>query len=266
LPFLLEGFAFFLEAIFVGIYLYGWDRLSPRVHWLTGFPIAVAGFASAWFVVTANAWMNCPRGFTLQNGVVIDADPIAAMLNPATGAQTTHMILAAYMVTGFVVAAYYAWERLCGRDGSYERRAMAWALALGAACTPLQLVAGDWAAKTVASTQPIKLAAMEGQFRTEAGAPLRVGGIPDERSRETKYAIELPGLLSWLGYGDTRAVVKGLDELPPQNTPPVLVVKVAFKIMVAIGLGLMLQALECFSGCWWPQDHSRLWPWRRAGS
>lgn len=193
LPFTLEGFAFFLEAIFAGIYLYGWDRLPPRVHWLTGFPIALSGLASAWFVVTANAWMNSPQGFTLRDGVVVDADPLAAMLNPATGAQTVHMILAAYMVTGFVVAAFYAWERLRGRDGLYQRRAMALGLALGALCTPAQIVAGDWAARMVAATQPVKLAAMEGQFRTEARAPLRIGGWPDEQARGS--GKEVPAVL-----------------------------------------------------------------------
>ncbi|GIW95159.1 MAG: cytochrome ubiquinol oxidase subunit I [Pirellulaceae bacterium] len=242
LPFTLEGFAFFLEAIFVGIYVYGWDRLSPRVHWLTGFPIALSGLASAWFVVTANAWMNCPRGFTLQDGVVVDADPIAAMLNPATGAQTTHMILAAYMVTGFVVAAYYAWERLRGRDDRYQRRAMALGLALAVLCTPAQIAVGDWAARVVAATQPVKLAAMEGQFPTEAGAPLRIGGWPDQQARRTRYAIEIPGMLSWLAYGDVNAVVRGLNEFPPEDTPPVAVVHWAFQIMV--GIGLLLLALS----------------------
>lgn len=240
LPFTLEAFAFFLEAIFVGIYLYGWDRLPPRAHWWAGWPIALSGFASAWFVVTANAWMNAPQGFRLENGVVVEADPWAAMFNPATPAQTTHMVLAAYMVTGFVVAAFYAWERLRGRDGDFQRRAMTLAFALGAICTPAQIIVGDWAAKVVAATQPVKLAAMEGQFRTEAGAPLRLGGWPDEHARETRHAIEIPKGLSWLAYGDPEAVVRGLDEFPSGDTPPVRIVHVAFQTMVAIGMGLTL--------------------------
>lgn len=240
LPFTLEGFAFFLEAIFAGIYLYGWDRLPPRVHWLTGFPIALSGFASAWFVVTANAWMNSPQGFTLRDGVVVEADPLAAMFNPATGAQTAHMLLAAYMVTGFVVAAFYAWERLRGGNGLYQRRAMALGLALGAICTPVQIVVGDWAARMVAATQPVKLAAMEGQFRTEALAPLRIGGWPDEQARQTRWAIEISGALSWLAYGDADAVVRGLDEFPRQDTPPVPIVHLAFQVMVGIGFALLL--------------------------
>ena len=260
LPFTLEGFAFFLEAIFVGIYLYGWDRLPPRIHWLTGFPIAIAGLASAWFVITANAWMNAPQGFQMVDGKVLDVDPLAAMLNPSTGAQTTHMILAAYMVTGFVVASVYALARLRGRDTSYHRRAMALGVALGAIVTPVQMIVGDWAAKTVAQTQPVKLAAMEGQFRTEAWAPLRIGGLPDEEARITRYALEIPGGLSWLAYGDLNAVVQGLDDAPPQNWPPVAIVHLAFQLMVAIGAGLM--ALSVWAG--WSVWRRRQLPENRA--
>jgi cytochrome d ubiquinol oxidase subunit I len=255
LPFTLEGFAFFLEAIFAGIYLYGWERLPPRVHWLAGFPIALSGLASAWFVVTVNAWMNCPRGFVLRDGVVVEADPLAAMFNPATGAQTSHMILAAYMVTGFVVAAYYAWERLRGRDGTYQRRAMSLGLALGAICAPVQIVVGDWAAKVVAATQPVKLAAMEGQFRTESRAPLRIGGWPDEQAQQTRFAVEVPGALSWMAYGNTDAVVRGLEDFPKHDWPPVLVVHLAFQVMVAIGFALML--VSAWSG-WSLLRRSRL--------
>src|SRR5262249_5691253 len=162
----------FLEAIFVGIYLYGWERLPPRAHWLCGFPIAISGLASAWFVVTANAWMNCPQGFRVEEGAIVDVDPIAAMLNRATGAQTTHMIIAAYMVTGFAVAAVYAVPLLSGRGSPHHRRALALALVPAAIMAPLQLVAGHWSAHVVAATQPVKLAAMEGQFTTETAAPL----------------------------------------------------------------------------------------------
>jgi cytochrome d ubiquinol oxidase subunit I len=240
LAFTLEGFAFFLEAIFVGIYLYGWERLPPRVHWWTGVPIALSGAASAWFVVTVNAWMNVPRGLKLEGDAVVGADPIAAMFNPATPAQTTHMLLAAYMVTGFSIAAVYAWRRLRGDDSRYTRSALALGLAMGTLTTLPQLIAGDWLAKTVARTQPVKLAAMEGQFRTEAAAPLRLGGWPDEATRTTPFALEAPGLLSLLCYGDTRAVVRGLDDFPAADRPPVVVVHAAFQLMVVAGGGLLV--------------------------
>jgi cytochrome d ubiquinol oxidase subunit I len=239
LPFMLEAIAFFLEAIFLGIYLYSWDRLSPRAHWWSGVPIVLGGVASAWFVVTANAWMNVPQGFRLEDGVVVDADPIAAMLNPATGAQTTHMMVAAYMVTGFVVAAFYAFELLRGRNTLYQRRAMMLGLVVGAALAPVQAVVGHWAAQVVAATQPVKLAAMEGQFRTEASAPLRLGGIPDEKARMTRYAVEIPGGLSWLAYGDPAATVRGLDDFPRKNSPPMVWTHIAFQVMVGIGMALI---------------------------
>ena len=239
LPFTLEGFAFFLEAIFVGIYLYGWDRLSPWAHWWCGVPIAVSGAASAWFVVTVNAWMNVPTGFREVDGRVVDVDPFGAMLGPATGVQTTHMILAAYIVTGFLVASYYAAKILAGRGGAYHRRAMALGLVLGATLVPVQIVSGDRAAKVVAATQPVKLAAMEGQFRTETRAPLRIGGLPDEETETTPGAIEIPGALSWIAYGDADALVAGLDSVPRELRPPVAIVHIAFQLMLAAG-GVLL--------------------------
>lgn len=244
LPFALEGYAFFLEAIFLGIHLYGWDRLSPRAHLWTGVPIVVAGAASAWFVVTVNSWMNCPQGFVLDAaGRATDVDPWHAMLNPATGAQTAHMLVAAYLVTGFLLATPYAWAALRGRAGTYHRRALALSLALGGIAAPVQVVVGDWAAKVVAATQPVKFAAMEGQWRTEARAPLRLGGWPDEEARTTRLALEIPGALSWLAHGDADAVVQGLDDVAPEDRPPTAIVHVAFQAMVAGGAFLLAVAV-----------------------
>lgn len=242
-PFAMEGFAFFLEAIFVGIYLYGWNRLGPWVHWLCGWPIAISGAASAWFVVTVNAWMNTPRGFRVEDGRAVDIDPVAAMLTPATGPQTAHMIVAAYLVTGFLVAAAYAWFMIRHGTSQYRRRGLLLGLMLGSAMAPLQFFTGDWAARVVAEVQPVKLAALEGQFKTEEGAPLRIGGFPDEAERTTRFAIEIPGMLSWLAYGDRHATVKGLDDFPPDTTPPVAVVHLAFQAMVGIGTLLALVSL-----------------------
>jgi cytochrome d ubiquinol oxidase subunit I len=154
----------------------------------------------------------------------------------------------------------YAWSRLRGRDGAYQRRAMALGLALGAVFAPIQIVAGDLSAKMVARTQPVKLAAMEGQFRTEAYAPLRIGGLPDESTRQTRFALEIPGALSWLAYGDGSVVVRGLDSFPRVDLPPVAVVHVAFQLMV--GAGMALFALAAWSA--WSVWRRRALPRGRA--
>lgn len=243
LPFILEGYAFFLEAIFVGIYLYSWGRLSPWMHWLSGVPIALSGLMSAVFVVTVNAWMNVPVGFSPREGKPTQIDPIAMMFNPAAPPQIVHMCVAAYMVTGFGIAAYYAGLRLTGHGGRYTRRAMVAALALGSLFAVPQAFVGHWTAHTVAHTQPVKLAAMESQWLTEARAPLRIGGWPDEEGRTVSFALEIPGGLSWIAYGDRDHVVKGLADVPPADRPPVRPVHVAFQLMVGLGTALTLLAL-----------------------
>ncbi|MGH2809775.1 MAG: cytochrome ubiquinol oxidase subunit I, partial [Actinomycetota bacterium] len=193
LPFALEAFAFFIEAIFLGIYLYGWERLTPRAHWLSGWPVALSGAASAWFVVTANAWMNAPQGFTLgRDGQPTAVDPWKAVFNPGTPVQTTHMILAAYLATGFTVAAVYAMGMLRGRNDDYHRKGLAAGLVLGAVLIGPQIIVGDWAARFVAERQPVKLAALEGQWETVKGAPLRIGGIPNQEKEETPFSLEIP--------------------------------------------------------------------------
>jgi cytochrome bd ubiquinol oxidase subunit I len=239
LPFALEAFAFFIEAIFLGVYLYGWERLSPWAHWWSGWPVAISGFASAWFVVAANAWMHTPVGFRLEGIRVIDVDPIRAMLNPAMPVMTTHMVLAAYMATGLAVAAVYALGMLRGRRDTYHRRGLALGLVIGLALAPVQVVVGDLAARLVADRQPVKLAAMEAQWKTEAHAPEHIGGIPIPSEEKTILVIEIPGLLSWLAYGSTDAVVKGLTDVPPADRPNVVLVHLAFQVMVAIGFGLL---------------------------
>jgi cytochrome d ubiquinol oxidase subunit I len=240
LPFALEAFAFFIEAIFLGIYLYGWDRLSPWTHWLCGWPVAISGAASAWFVVTANAWLQSPVGFELSaGGRVVDVQPIRAMLNPSTPVMTTHMLVAAYMATGLGVASVYAVGMLKGRRDEYHRRGLAVGLVLGLALAPVQIAVGDLAAKLVADRQPVKLAAMEGQWDTQANAPLHIGGIPLPGREETILALEIPGGLSWLAYGRTDAVVTGLKVVPPADRPNVVLVHLAFQLMVAIGFGLL---------------------------
>jgi cytochrome bd ubiquinol oxidase subunit I len=238
LPFALEGFAFFIEAIFLGIYLYGWDRLSPRAHLASGIPIAIAGVASAFFVVTANSWMNDPQGFTLVNGQVVDAQPLVAMFNPATPVQTGHMILAAFMVTGFAVASVYAAALLRGRRNRYHRIGLLLPLIVATAITPAQIVVGDIAAREVADHQPVKLAAMEGLAHSEVGAGEHLGGIfIDGR---LQYAIVIPHALAFLAKGDLNATVPGLDSVPAADRPEaVTLIHLAFDIMVGIGFLLL---------------------------
>src|SRR6266542_2167198 len=236
LPFTMEGTAFFLD-----IYLYAWDRLPPRVHLLTGIPVCVAGVASAFFVVSANAWMNQPRGFDLDRSRVVGVDPWAAMFNPATPPQTAHMILAAFMVAGFGLASVYAVAMLRGRRDRYHRLGFAIPFTVAAIVAPVQVVVGDWMARFLATNQPTKLAAIEGLTNTTAGAPLSVGGIyQDGRLR---YAVEIPGGLSLLAFGNPHATVRGLSEVPPDARPPVTPVHLSFQVMVGIGIALVLLAL-----------------------
>jgi cytochrome d ubiquinol oxidase subunit I len=237
LPFAMEGIAFFIEAIFLGIYLYAWDRLAPVLHMLTAVPIIIAGVASAFFVVTANAWMQQPTGFDVENGRIVAVDPWAAMFNPATPPQTVHMILAAFMVAGFLMASVYAVAMLRGRRDRYHRLGFLVPFTVAAAITPVQIGVGDWAAHFVATNQPVKLAAMEGVFETGTGVPLHVGGIAVDG--ELRYAIEIPYGLSLLAHWDPHAEIMGLDGVPEQDRPPVNVVHPAFQLMVAMGLALL---------------------------
>ena len=243
MPFSLEGFAFFTEAIFLGIYLYGWKRVPPRAHLFAGVMVAVSGALSGIFVVIANAWMNAPTGFRLVDGKLVDIDPVAAMLNPAAFPQTLHMTLAAYAATGFAVAGIHAFMLRRDTSNRFHRAALAIALLVGGASAIAQPLSGDLLAKTVAITQPVKLAAFEGHFQTEQGAAFRIGGIPDENARETPYAIEIPYLLSYLAHGDPNAVVRGLNDFPRDQHPPVAIVHFAFQIMVGCGVAMMLIAL-----------------------
>jgi cytochrome bd ubiquinol oxidase subunit I len=243
MPFSLEGFAFFTEAIFLGIYLYGWERVSPRAHLASGAIVALSGAASAVFVVIANAWMNTPTGFRLVDGKPVDIDPIAAMMNPAALGQTIHMLLAAYAAVGFAVAGIHAFLLLRDRRNMFHRHAMAIALTVGALGAILQPLSGDLLGQMLARYQPVKLAAMEGQFKTEQGAPLRIGGLPDEESATTPYAIEIPRGLSLLAFHNPNAVVKGLEDFPRDVWPPVAIVHVAFQVMVGAGVIMAIIAL-----------------------
>lgn len=254
MPFSWEGTAFFVEAIALGLFLYGWDKLKPWAHWTTGIVVGVSGVASGIFVVAANGWMNSPAGFEWVNGEAINIDPVAAMFNDAWLSQALHMTIAAFVSTGFGVAGLHALLLLKNRANRFHRKALKIALAVGAVAAILQPISGDYSAKDVADRQPAKLAAMEGQFETRKSAPLSIGGIPNEETREMKYSIEIPGLLSFLAHGDFGAEVIGLDQFPEEEWPPVLITHLAFQIMVICGFIMMLVGLIYFYHMWKKQD------------
>jgi cytochrome d ubiquinol oxidase subunit I len=241
LGFAIEGFSFFLEAIFLGIYVYGWERLKPRTHFLAGLPIAFAGMLGSLMVVSVNAWMNHPSGFTLRGGKAIDVHPLAALLgNRFLWPELIHMYIAGYIVTGFLLAGAYAVGRLrAGRPPTrYERTALAIPLTIAALASPVQILIGDWAARDIATSQPVKLAAIEGLQRTTRGAPEHLLGWYSEG--QVKDGIEIPKLLSLLAFHNPNALVRGLDTVPLDRRPPVNVVRVAFQLMVGIGTMLAL--------------------------
>ncbi|MGD9695007.1 MAG: cytochrome ubiquinol oxidase subunit I [Thermoleophilia bacterium] len=263
LGFALEGFSFFVEAIFVAIYVYGWDRLPPRVHLLTGIPVAIAGITGSMFVISVNGWMNHPTGFDLVDGEAVNVRPMEALFNLHLWHELVHMLLAGYMVAGFAVAGVYAWALMRGRRDRYHRVGFVIPFTIAALVTPVQLVVGDWAARQVAETQPVKLAALEGLGSTTRGAPFHLGGwFHDGR---VVGGIEVPRLLSLLSEHDPTATVEGLDAVPADERPPVNVVRTSFQAMVGIGTLLLLLAVF-YLVVWWRRGRlprSR-WFWRAA--
>jgi cytochrome d ubiquinol oxidase subunit I len=235
IPFSLEGFAFFVEAIFLGVYLYGWTRIPARAHVAAGVLVAVSGAVSGIFVVLVNAWMNAPTGFTLVAGRLADVDPLAAMANDAALSQTLHMTIAAYATTGLAVAGIHAWALRRDPMNGFHLKALRVALLVGAPAAILQPLSGDLAARHVARAQPAKFAAMEALFETQRGAPLTLGGWPDAEARETRFAIEIPRALSLLTFHDPDAEIAGLDRVPRDEWPNVAVVHVGFQVMVGLG-------------------------------
>jgi len=247
MPFSLEGFAFFAEAIFLGVYLYGWGRVSPGLHLAAGVVVAVSGALSAGFVTLANAWMNSPTGFALAaGGGLLQVRPLAAMFPPGWVHEVLHVLLSCYAATAFAVAGIHARFLLRDRASAFHRAALGTAMAVGAAAAILQPLSGDLSARQVAETQPAKLAALEGQFVTERGAPLRILGLPDMERRETRFALEIPHGLSILAFHDPGAEVKGLDDFPRDEWPNATLVHPAFQVMVGLG-GLLALAGFCWS-------------------
>ncbi|HUQ64692.1 MAG TPA: cytochrome ubiquinol oxidase subunit I [Flavitalea sp.] len=243
MPFSLEGTAFFIEAIALGFYLYGWNKFNKWFHWVTGVIVGISGLASGILVVAANSWMNTPAGFDFVNGEYINVDPIAAMFNKAWFPQALHMCLAAFVATGFAVAGVHAYMVLRNKNALFHSKAFRIAAIFAAVSALLQPISGDHAAKHVAKYQPAKLAAMESHFKTGKSVPLIIGGIPDISNKKVNYAISIPGLLSFLAHGNFHAEVKGLDSIPVENHPPVAITHYAFQVMIGLGSLLALVAL-----------------------
>lgn len=242
LPFSWEGTAFFLEAIALGLFLYGWDRLPPSIHLFSGIVVGLSGVASGVLVIAANGFMNSPAGFRWVDGHAEDIDPVAAMFNDAWASESLHMVIAAFVCTGFAAAGVHAYCLLRGSlKRAFHQRGLELALTMGAVTALLQPISGDLSAKDVAKRQPAKLAAMEAVYETQRGAPLLIGGIPDDETRSVRYAIEIPRGLSFLAFADLDAEVVGLDRIPRDEWPPTRITHFAFQIMV--GLGMLLAAV-----------------------
>jgi cytochrome bd ubiquinol oxidase subunit I len=259
LAFEVEAISFFIEAIFIAIYVYGWGRLSARTHLLAGIPIVISGFAGSLMVISVNGWMNHPTGFRLENGRVVDVHPFSALFaNDYFWHELVHMYLAGFIVAGFVMASAYAFGWLRGARGRYERTALVIPLTVAAVAAPVQVLVGDWAARDVAKVQPVKLAALEGLGKTEKGAPLHILGWYD--GADVRYGIRIPKLLSFLSHHHWNAEVTGLDTVPEEDRPPVNVERFAFQTMVGIGTGLALLGV-LYVGVWLRRRRLPASPW-----
>jgi cytochrome bd ubiquinol oxidase subunit I len=249
LPFALEGIFFFTEAIFIAIYIYGWKRLSGWAHFWTGVPVVLAGLGGAWSVVAANSWMNQPDGFKLAaDGTVTDVNALDAFFNGAVGYEAPHMILAAYIVTGFLVASVYAVGMLRGRTDRHHRLGLLIPFTVAAIATPIQFGVGDTAARSIAKDQPIKFAAMECVQTTHRHVTEYIYGRCTEDG--VKGGIGIPGFDSWLVGFSTDTKVIGLDTVPPDERPPAnTLLHWAFDTMVGICTALM--ALGAWLGIAW---------------
>jgi cytochrome d ubiquinol oxidase subunit I len=238
--FAIEGLAFFVEAIFIVIYVYGWDRISNRAHFLCGLVVAAAGILGSTTVIAVNGWMNNPQGFSLTpDGRVTDVHPFSALFNPNLWHEEVHMYLAGFIVASALVAGVYAVAWLKGRRDHYHRAGLIVPLAVLSLAAPAQVVVGDWAARTVAKEQPTKLAAMEGLQQSTDGASLTIGGIYVDG--KVYGGVSIPHLLSLLAFHSWDHEVQGLDAVPADDRPPVGFVRNSFQVMV--GIGTLLAAL-----------------------
>jgi cytochrome bd ubiquinol oxidase subunit I len=239
MPFSLEAFAFFLEAIFLGIYLYGWNKVLPHWHAFIGVIVALCGLTSGVFVVAVNSWMNTPQGFEVVDGEFVNIDIWEAFFSPAFPTQAFHTAISAYSSVAFLVMGIHAWGLLKEPGSPFHRAALRIALGFAIVATPLQIFSGDLAARHCGNEQPVKLAAMEGLYETQRGAPLALGGIPDDEAGHMKAAIEIPKVLSIMQGFDPEHEVKGLNDFPRDERPNTLLVRTAFQIMIMLGMAMM---------------------------
>jgi cytochrome d ubiquinol oxidase subunit I len=251
LPLFMETFAFFFEAIFLGIYLYTWDRFKKQTyHWLFIIPVIIGANLSAFFITTVNAFMNTPQGFTIKNGVITTIDPIAAMFNPATPAKSMHVIVTAYTASALILGSIAAVQYLRGKRSEYITKSLRLAVTMGLIFGILTGITGDFSAKFLAKHQPEKLAAMEWHFKTEKGAPFIFYGTLNKDTKEVKYAIKIPKLLSFLSFSDFNAKVIGLDEFPKDETPPLYIHYLFDVKMTLVGLMLFMAFIYVLCSRW----------------
>lgn len=261
LPLFMETFAFFFEAIFLGIYLYTWDRFkNQKRHFLILIPVAIGSSISAVFITMVNAFMNAPQGFKLVNGELINVQPIVAMFNPAMPTKVSHVLLTAYMTAAFVLAAIAAFRMLKGSKHIYYKKSLYMFMKLGLVFSIATVVVGDFSAKYLVKYQPEKLAAAEWHFETEKGASLLVFGLRD--GEDVKYAIRIPYALSILAHYDPNSEVTGLNEFPEDERPP-LYIHFLFDLMVSIGFFMIAVSAIYIIGKLrrWGFIHSRWFRW-----
>lgn len=260
MPFSWEGTAFFLEGIALGLFLYGWKTLNKYVHLFAGMVVGLAGVVSGIFVIAANGWMNSPSGFDWVNGQAINIDPFKAMFNKAWFEQALHMTIAAFVATCFAVAGVHAILLLKTKNHPVHMKAVSIAMSVGAIAAILQPLSGDISARTVGKLQPAKLAAMEAVFETKARTPLVIGGLPDTEKQKLNYAIEIPGMLSYMVHGDPDKEVAGLDQTPRKDWPPVILVHLSFQLMVLLGMLMALSGvLFLIFSIWKREKLTRRW-------
>jgi cytochrome d ubiquinol oxidase subunit I len=239
LPFALEGLSFFVEAIFLGIYLYGWDRMPPRRHLAMLMPMGLSGIVGTFCVVSVNAWMNDPTGFRIRDGIVTDINPWAAMFNSGVWLQFGHMWVGAFMLVGLVVSGVYAAGMLRGRTDAHHRLGFRIPFVVASVAAVAQPLIGHVLGLQAGARQPSKLAAFELAMHSEAGpAPLRIGGVLIDG--DVRWDLPIPWIGSIIARGSFDAPVRGLDTISRSDWPPVNLTHWAFQVMVGIGTLLAL--------------------------